>query len=135
MAKSRYKVKRKLSTLEARFRKETEALGLPSEFEAETFEYVITSQYTPDHKIGPKAFVETKGFFSKDDRKKIRAFVEQHPDIKLYLLFGNAENKIRKGSKTTYGAWATKRGIEWADIRKGIPLKWWAKSRKAKQAA
>ena len=33
------------------------------------------------------------------------------------MLFMNANNKIRKGSPTTYGEWATKKGFIWADYR------------------
>ena len=39
---------------------------------------------------------------------------EQHPDKQFYMLFMNANNKIRKGSPTTYGDWATKKGFIWA---------------------
>jgi hypothetical protein len=38
------------------------------------------------------------------------------------LLFQNAYNKIRKGSKTTYAMWCEKKGILYA--HKQIPKQW-----------
>lgn len=98
--------------------------GLPYEFEAESFEYIIKSKYTPDFKIAHNVFIETKGLFDSADRRKMKAFVAQYPKIKVYMLFGNSTNKIRKGSKTTYAMWCKKYGIECADIKDGIPTKW-----------
>ena len=37
----------------------------------------------------------------------------------------NAKSKIRKGSPTTYGEWATKKGFIWADWKtQKIPKDW-----------
>jgi hypothetical protein len=47
---------------------------------------------------------------------------EQHPDLDIRLLFQNAYNKIRKGSKTTYAMWCEKKGILYA--HKQIPKQW-----------
>ncbi len=129
MAKSRYKKARKTSSLEDTFIRLATKAKLPFEFEQETFTYVIIAKYTPDFRIGKGKFIETKGHFDREDRRKVRAFVEQYPKIKLYMLFGNADNKINAGSKTTYGMWATKYGIEWADIRQGLPTHWWKGSK------
>ena len=45
---------------------------------------------------------------------------EQHPDLEVKFLFQNANQKIYKGSKTTYADWAVKNGFEWSEraIRK-----------------
>lgn len=50
--------------------------------------------------------------------------IKSNPKIKFRLLFQNANTKIRKGSKMTYGDWCDKYGIEWADFRQGIPKEW-----------
>jgi hypothetical protein len=47
---------------------------------------------------------------------------EQHPDLDIRLLFQNAYNKIRKGSKTTYAMWCEKKGILYA--HKQVPKSW-----------
>ena len=40
---------------------------------------------------------------------------EQNPDIDIRFLFVNANNKLNKSSKTTYGAWCDKNKILWAE--------------------
>ena len=40
----------------------------------------------------------------------------------LNLDFSDANQKIKKGSKTTYGMWCDKHGIKWAN--KTIPAEW-----------
>lgn len=121
------KKKKKLSSLEAEFVKQAEKRLLPFQFEAQSFPYIIESHYNPDFKIGKNVFIETKGHFDKQDRRKMRAFTKQYPKVKVYMLFGNSDNKISKKSKTTYGEWCRKNGIPFADIRKGFPSKWWPK--------
>lgn len=118
------KARSKLSSLEVRFMALAKTRGLKYEFEAESFEYIIKSKYTPDFKLATNLFIETKGLFDGADRRKMKAFKQQYPKIKVHMLFGNPEAKIRKGSKTTYAMWCKKVGIECADIRGGIPEKW-----------
>jgi hypothetical protein len=48
--------------------------------------------------------------------------MEQNPDIDIRFLFVNANNKLNKSSKTTYGAWCDKHKILWAEKR--IPNEW-----------
>ena len=60
-------------------------------------------------------------------KKKLTSYEtikEQYPDYTFYIFFQNARVKIRKGSKTSYGDWATKAGFEWSDLRDGLPEKW-----------
>jgi len=70
--------------------------------------------------------IETKGKLDSDGRKKLLWVKEQHPNLKLKILFQYANNRIRKGSKTTYANWADKHGFEWAEWNPetGIPPKW-----------
>jgi hypothetical protein len=81
----------------------------------------------PDWKIAPNVYIETKGYLAPSNRANILSFKEQHPDIRVLLLFANADNKLNAKSQTSYGEWATKNGVEWADIRKGLPVHWWIK--------
>jgi hypothetical protein len=48
---------------------------------------------------------------------------DQNPDKDIRFLFANAENPIKKGSKTTYGMWAEKNGFKYADGVE-IPKEW-----------
>ena len=80
-------------------------------------------KYTPDFYL-PKQdiYIETKGFFDFADRQKHLLVKEQNPDIDIRFLFVNANNKLNKSSKTTYGAWCDKHKILWAE--KSIPNEW-----------
>ncbi len=82
--------------------------------------------YTPDFVGGNELFiVEAKGRLTIADRKKMLLVREQYPNKEFYLVFGNANEKLYKGSKTTYGQWATKHGFEWCSFYKsGIPKGW-----------
>jgi hypothetical protein len=84
----------------------------------------ITRTYIPDWKIKDKVYIETKGKLTSEDRKKMIWVKEQYPDYTFYIFFQNARVKIRKGSKTSYGDWATKVGFEWSDSRDGLPKDW-----------
>jgi hypothetical protein len=83
-------------------------------------------KYTPDFTIrkseGRIMYIETKGRWVTADRKKLKLVKEQHPELDIRILFQNAKNKISKNSKTTYGDYADKIGIPWAD--KTIPESW-----------
>lgn len=113
------------SGLEKLFAVKTMEAGLGAEYEPDRFQFVKKSHYVPDWKIGPNKYIETKGYFAPSDRSKLLTFREQYPDITIYLLFGNADNRLNRKSSTTYGEWATKHGIEWADMKDGLPKKWW----------
>jgi hypothetical protein len=83
-------------------------------------------KYTPDFiSTNTNIIIEGKGFFhgGASDRQKLVLVKEQHPDIDLRIVFQNAAKPIYKGSKTTYGKWATDHNFAWAD--KGIvPASW-----------
>lgn len=101
--------------------------GVRFEYEPERIRYTRLAHYVPDWRIGPRIFIETKGYLAPSNRSNLVAFKEQHPEYRILLLFANADNKLNSRSKTTYGEWADRAGFEWADIRKGLPLHWWEK--------
>lgn len=74
--------------------------------------------YNPDFKMKDNIYIEAKGKLDLDTRKKMVWFKESSPDVTIIFLFMNPDTKIRKGSKTTYGAWATKNDFLWLDARK-----------------
>lgn len=91
-------------------------------YEPDKYEYVqpaVERKYIPDFKMGnAKVYIEAKGKLDLETRKKMLWFKESNPDIHIIFLFMNPDVKIRKGSKTTYGDWATKEGFDWLDARK-----------------
>lgn len=77
--------------------------------------------YLPDFKTEGGVFIECKGRWVASDRQKHVWLKEQHPDKRIVLLFQDARIKLSKRSKTTYGEWATKNGLEWYSWKDGIP--------------
>ena len=113
------------SGLEDRFIQELEEYGLEPNYEAKKFEYIIPESkhnYTPDFPLSPHIVIETKGRWVVEDRQKMLLIKEQYPEIDFRIVFYNAKQKIKKGSKTTYAMWCDKHGIKWAN--KTIPPEW-----------
>jgi hypothetical protein len=99
--------------------------GIDGEYEQHIIEYVkpeTKHKYHPDFKLPNGIFVETKGRFLTDDRKKHLLIKAQSPELDIRFLFQNSKSKISKGSKTTYADWCIKYGFKFAD--KVIPADW-----------
>jgi hypothetical protein len=93
---------------------------IPFSYENATFKYQYKPQrYTPDFELypdkGEKIYIEYKGKMDPATRKKLLAIRSCNPDVTLHMVFEKANNKIRKGSKTTYAMWAEKNGFEWSE--------------------
>ena len=78
--------------------------------------------YTPDFQLDNGIFIESKGLFDNEDRRKHREIRKQHPELDIRLVFSNAQAKLYKGSKTRYSGWCEKHGFKWA--HRVIPLEW-----------
>ena len=98
-------------------------LNVRYEYESEKFDYQISHSYTPDFKLPNGIYLECKGLWEPEDRRKIKAVIEQHPEIDLRMVFQSPFNKISKKSKTTYAKWCDKHGIKWCSYA-NIPLEW-----------
>jgi hypothetical protein len=130
MPKPRHSLKAKRhgkyrSGLEARIATDLIQRGAPFEYETLKIEYVkpVTNHvYTPDFPLPNGIIIEAKGLFSSQDRKKHLYVKEQHPHLDIRFVFGNSQNKLYKGSKTTYAGWCIKHGFKYAD--RLIPLAW-----------
>lgn len=99
------------------------------EYEQERVTYIPKPRtYTPDFYIpATSIYIEAKGVLTKDDRVKMLLVKEQNPEYDIRIVFMNARNKIYKGSKTTYAAWADRHGFEWAEGT--IPKEWYKNGR------
>jgi hypothetical protein len=88
--------------------------------------YTTEHTYTPDWRVrvrsGRSFFVEAKGLFTAEDRTKLQTVRDQNPGVDIRLVFQRAATKIRKGSKTSYGQWATNAGFKWAEG--AVPQAW-----------
>lgn len=109
---------------------ELEKYKIPLQYEVDKLQYTVPSSnhtYKPDFKIADKVYIESKGIWDREDRNKILLIKEQYPDIKIYMAFQNAKQKIYKRSKTTYAEWCDKHGIEWS--HGGLNPNWFAKTK------
>ena len=112
------------STFELNIAKSLANKGISFEYENVKLTYIPKPRtYTPDFYL-PETdiYVEAKGYLDKGDRVKMQLVKEQHPDLDIRFVFLNANNKIYKGSKTTYGAWANRYNFKWAEGT--IPAEW-----------
>lgn len=76
----------------------------------------LTDFYLPELDV----YIEVKGRFTSTDRTKMRLVIEQ-TGLDIRMLFMQ-NNKLRKGSKTTYAEWCDKKSINYAF--KNIPKEW-----------
>lgn len=96
-------------------------------YETTKFKYKIPASvhsYTPDFELSPTVFIEVKGRLLPSERKKAILIRDQYPDIKVHFFFDKADNKIYKGSKTTYAQWCDDNGFEYTDLKRGVPEHW-----------
>lgn len=117
------------SGLEDTVNESLKSTGLIYGYETEVIEFIqpaMSRKYTPDFvmtkKVGGKMYLETKGRWVMEDRKKFDWVFEQHPDIDIRFVFQNPNAKLYKGSKTTYAQYCDKKGWLWA--KKEIPKEW-----------
>jgi hypothetical protein len=125
MATTRHAIKHGYrSGLEETIAKDLREAGISFLYEDKKITYQVNQvrTYTPDFILPNGIIIETKGRFVVDDRMKHLMIREQYPHLDLRFVFSNSRNKIRKGSKTTYGDWCTKHGFLYADKR--IPDEW-----------
>ena len=113
------------SGLEDKVSKQLESKGVKFDYELWSIPYVIPAsdhKYTPDFLLPNGIFVEAKGLWDSDDRKKHLLIREQYPDLDIRLVFSSSRSKLYKGSPTSYAEFCEKHGILFAD--KLIPVDW-----------
>jgi hypothetical protein len=113
------------SGLEVKVAEQLSQSGVSVEYETTKIKYVVPESihtYTPDFVLPNGIVVETKGRFTLPDRKKHLLIQKQHPDKDIRFVFTNSNNKISKGSKTSYADWCRKNGFKFSD--KKVPDEW-----------
>ena len=89
------------SGLEEKNMKYLEGKNVIGLYEMWSIPYVIpesTHKYTPDILLPNGIFVELKGLWEADGRKKHMLLREQYPDIEIRFVFSSSRTKIYKGS-------------------------------------
>ena len=111
------------SQLEKRVATLLTTLGVSYKYESEKLSYTIEHNYTPDFVLPNYVYLETKGYWSAQDRRKILNVKKSNPEVDLRMVFQSPYNKISKKSKTTYAQWCEKHDIPWTHFH-DIPLEW-----------
>ena len=111
------------SQLEKRVATLLTTLGVSYEYESNKIPYTIQHNYTPDFVLPNHVYLEAKGYWSAEDRRKILAVKRDDPTIDLRMVFQSPYNKISKRSKTTYAQWCDKHAIPWTAYHE-VPLDW-----------
>ena len=111
------------SKLEERVADLLSNLGIDYEYESTLVPYVIQHNYSPDFLLPSGVFLECKGYWAPEDRRKIKAVKKQNPNIEILMIFQAPYNRISKSSKTTYAQWCDKHGIRWSSYTE-IPIDW-----------
>jgi len=113
------------SGLEDKVSDELKSRGIDGEYEKHQIQYTkpaTNHTYKPDFRLPNGIFIETKGRFTLEDRKKHLLIKQQKPDLDIRFVFQNPNAKLTKKSKTTYSMWADKNGFKWSN--KDIPDEW-----------
>ncbi len=117
------------SGLEDSIAEELSQAGVKFSYESEKISFIQPTKkrtYTPDFPItnssGYSWYLEVKGRFVTADRQKHLYVKEQYANLDIRFVFTNANAKISKTSKTTYGMWCDKYGFKYAT--KHVPKEW-----------
>ena len=116
------------SGLEDKLSKQIKTAGLEVQYETDKIKYQVPprqAKYTPDFRLpkdGGFFYVEAKGIWDVQDRQKHLLIQEQYPEIDIRFVFSNSNNKLYKGSKSTYASFCDKHRLQWA--HKTIPDEW-----------
>ena len=97
--------------------------GVDWQYEVAHLGYQIEHLYTPDFMLANGIFLEVKGYFSPEDRRKMLAVKKAHPQADIRLIFSNPNQKISKTSRTSYADWCIKKGFPYCSSH-SIPLSW-----------
>ena len=110
------------SGLESKIGEQLKSAGVEWYYEPERIPYIPNQDDVLSKTNRYGIFIETKGRFLASDRAKHLLIKEQHPDLDIRFVFTNPNQKLYKGSRTTYGQWCKKYGFKYA--KKDIPSEW-----------
>jgi predicted nuclease of restriction endonuclease-like RecB superfamily len=104
---------------EATVAKQIKRSKVKFEYEPERIPFVIASHYRPDFVLSTalgKVYIECKGYFRPEDKRKLLAVKRQNPKYDIRILFYS--------HRPSYIKWAEKNGFKWA-VEK-IPREWFS---------
>ena len=120
------------SKFESQFADDLKKKKLIFTYETLSIDYEITCTYKPDFILN-SFIVETKGYFSKEDRRKHLAIKEKRPDLDIRFCFQNSRTKLSKAKNSiSYADWCTRHGFQYCE--KFIPNDWYEESIQSKRS-
>ena len=112
------------SKFEAAFADSLHKKKIKFTYETFSIDYTISCSYKPDFILN-NFIVETKGYFSKEDRRKHLAIKEIRPELDIRFCFQNSKTKLSKAKNSiSYAKWCERHGFLYCD--KFIPTEWYA---------
>lgn len=102
-------MKRTRNKFEARIEKELKKAKIKFSYETEKIPYLFSGHYIPDfilETIHGKIYIETKGHFRPEAKRKMVAVKKLNPALDIRIIFYSYKKKDC--------TWATKNGFPWA---------------------
>jgi hypothetical protein len=111
------------SGFEGQVAKQLTANGNQWSYESQSFDLLIPRSYTPDFFLDNGVVLEVKGYFDAEDRRLIKLFREQHPDVDLRMVLQKPQQKLTKTGRMTYATWCERYSVPWCEGSL-IPKSW-----------
>jgi hypothetical protein len=107
---------------EAAVAKRLVASGLTSvNYETVKLRFTKVSTYRADFSLAVpgigQVLLEVKGWWSPEDRRKIRSVISCNPTTALLMVLARPDHKISKGSRTNYGEFCSRHAIPWLPLK------------------
>lgn len=94
------------------------------EYEPDPVLYYQPRSYTPDFALESGVLLEVKGYFPPDQRQKMRAVKQAHPELDIRFIFTDPNKKLsRARNARTYAQWCEFHGFLWCRAD-SIPKEW-----------
>jgi hypothetical protein len=123
--RNRGRIRKFKSKFEQKIHGELAKVGVESNYEAEKIGYTIEYKYSPDFPVmkknGELMYLEAKGIFEYEDRRKHVAISKQHPEHDIRFIF-YSDYKLNKNAKMRYSGWCDKHGFKYCI--QTIPKEW-----------
>lgn len=123
--RNRGRIRQFKSKFEKKLHGELADVGIESNYEKERIEYTIDYKYNPDFPVikkdGEFMFLEAKGLFEAEDRRKHVAIKKQQPQHDIRFVF-YSDKKTTKTGKMKYSDWCNKYGFKYCI--QTIPEEW-----------
>jgi len=115
------KTKGRKSVLETKIEEQLKEAEVEYSYESKRYRYLSQHMYIPDFILSNGIVLEVKGWFTQEDRAKLRKIKEFYPDLDLRLVFAK-DNKINSRSNMRYSDWCKKWGFKYCI--KEVPKEW-----------